>query len=65
VAGKQLPLTIELGAVCKACGCRIDTTFALINMDCKPSQLYYSLCAMPNVLLRHARAVQGPKPGGL
>jgi hypothetical protein len=56
--GKMLPLTIQLGARCRVCGCTPEVLFQLRDMDVKPEKLRCALCSSDEVRLLNAVALK-------
>jgi hypothetical protein len=55
--GKALPLTVQLGAACRLCGCRLEVVFQLRDMDAKPERLRCPLCSGHEMRLSRANAL--------
>lgn len=55
--GKSLPLNVQLGAVCRYCGAKIDVVFKLSNMESRPERLRCALCTSHDLKLLSAKAL--------
>jgi hypothetical protein len=45
VENRQLPVTVQLQASCRRCGCAVDVLFRLTDMQLKPARMRCPLCS--------------------